>query len=67
MLGSPERGTMKVLRGFQFVNWFPHWQGLYFDHINTKGTDIPFIYDWFLGLGFWEIGKWHEFKEGDLE
>jgi len=49
---------------YQFVSWFPHWAGFYF--LRPK-YGMSLIYDWRLLLAFWEIRKWHELKEGDIE
>ncbi len=44
-----------MVRGmFQFVSYFPEWQGLEFVRC-THG--IALIYDWILLIGFWQIRR----------
>lgn len=52
------------MRKYQFVSWFPDFCGFGF---GKKKKAIALIYDWSIWLGFWEIRKWHELKEGDIE
>ena len=52
------------MKKYQFVNWFPDWKGFGFKR-SVHGMTL--IYDWYLWLGFWEIRKWHELKDGDIE
>jgi len=44
------------MKRYEFVSYFPQWQGFYFDK-HLFGHEL--IYDWALGLGFFEIRKWH--------
>jgi len=42
---------------FQFISWFPNWNGFHF--IVTKPYQGIFtIYEWCFYLGFWEVRKW---------
>jgi len=52
------------MKKYQFVNWFPEWQG--FGFARATGA-MALIFDWYIWLGFWEIRKWHELKEGDID
>ena len=52
------------MKKYQFVNWFPEYQG--FGFIRAM-LGLGLIYDWYLYLGFWEIRKWHDLKDGDIE
>lgn len=52
------------MKTYQFVKWFPAWQG--FDFIKST-WGLTLIYDWYLFLGFWEVRKWHDLKDGDIE
>jgi len=54
------------MKRFQFVSWFPEWQGVHFHRLDKKATDLAYIYDWCLGFMFWEIRKWHKLKPGEL-
>ena len=45
-------------RGLQFVSWWPHWLGFFFTRLDAAKTDMAYVYEWYLGLGFWEIRKW---------
>lgn len=51
---------------FQLVSWFPEWRGLYLIRYHKEVTDLAYIYDWILGIAFWEIRKWHILKLGEL-
>jgi len=57
--------NMTMGKKYQFVNWFPEWRGFYCFRWH-KAKSVAYIYDWFFGLGFWEIRKWHKLKEGEL-
>lgn len=46
------------LKDYQFVRWFPIWHGFDFIRIDPERTSLALIYEWSLGLGFWEIRKW---------
>jgi len=48
---------------YQYISWFPRWHVSGF--IKAK-YGMSLIYDWYLCLGFWEIRKWHELKDGDI-
>ena len=55
---------------YQFINWFPIWEGLAFIRLDPEETDLAYIYDWCLIIGFFEIRKWstkkiNESKKGD--
>ena len=52
------------MKRYQFVSWFPLWQGF---HFLRSFYGLTLIYDWYLFLGFWEIRKWHDLKDGDIE
>jgi len=54
------------MKTLQFVNWFPEWHGFAFLLANKK-SDLRYIYDWFLYLGFWEIRKWHKLTDKDRD
>lgn len=55
------------MRRFQLVRWFPHWHGFAFRSLKHSKSDLRFIYDWCLYLGFWEVRKWHELRPGELD
>lgn len=44
-------------KGYQFVRWFPRWLGVYFMRVPLE-SDMSYIYQWYLVLGFWEVRKW---------
>lgn len=52
------------MKKYQFIKWLPIWKGFSFE---KPFGGISLIYDWSLSLGFWEIRKWHELKEGEME
>jgi len=52
------------MKKYQFVKWFPNWQGL--DYAKATGASA-LIYDWYVRLAFWEIRKWHQLKKGEVE
>jgi hypothetical protein len=65
-LGSlPSTSTNKIMKKdkYQWVNWWPEWVGF---HFIKSVFAMKLIYDWYLFLGFWELRKWHDFKEEDL-
>ena len=46
---------------YQFVNWWPKWQGLYFTKLSQeKHGSLSKIYKWCFYFGFWEIRRWNE-------
>ena len=51
------------MKGYQFVNWFPRWGGLWFVRLDPKKTSLAHIYDWRLMLLFWEVRKWSTGKK----
>jgi len=57
---------MEPYKKFQFVSWFPEWQGFHFVRLHKDKTDLAYIYDWCLSFAFWEIRKWHSLKPGEL-
>lgn len=46
------------MKGYQFVWWFPRWLGVWLLRYDPSKTDMAYIYDWRLMLGFWEVRKW---------
>ena len=50
-------------RKYQFVSLFPEWLGFYCFRWHKEATNIAYVYDWFLGFGFWEIRKRHHLTE----
>lgn len=52
------------MKRYQFVRWFPEYKGVSF----KKATgSLSLIFDWYIWLGFWEIRKWHDLKNGEVE
>lgn len=49
---------------YQFINRFPDWQGF---HFRKAVYGLALIYDWYLWIGFFEIRRWHNLKDGDIE
>lgn len=46
---------------YQFIKWFPEWNGIFYKRIRHEDRkSLCYIYEWFLGLGFWEIRKWQK-------
>lgn len=56
----------KEIKGLQVVSWFPRFSKPFFWKPN-KDSGMRFIYDWGFYIGFWEIRKWHKYKEGELK
>lgn len=52
------------MKRYQFINWFPKWQGF---HFRKAVYGLALLYDWYLWLGFWEIRRWHNSRKGDIE
>jgi hypothetical protein len=46
------------MKRYQFVSWFPHWQGLGLRRYDPSKTTLAYVYDWSLLLGFWTLRKW---------
>ena len=65
--------TNLITKRYQVVNWFPEWRGFYVFrwHKDGKRFSMADIYDWFLGIAFWEIRKWHKpekaIKNGEFD
>lgn len=53
-------------RNYQFIFWFPVWQGFHFYRMTYKNR-WSLIYEWFLYLGFWELRKIQDNKEEALK
>jgi len=53
------------MKQYQFVRWFPEWVGFSFCRLDKKETDLAYIFEWFLAIGFWEIRKWNNELEVD--
>lgn len=55
------KGVAVVVRiyDFQFINWFPYWQGI--KVVSWKNRPFPFLH-WSILFGFFEIRKW---KDGE--
>jgi len=49
---------------YQFVKWFPIWVGFKF---RSYPGAMSLIYDWYWCFSFWEIRKWHNLKNGEIE
>jgi len=45
------------MKKYQFINYFPKWQGLYFRRAVYSMAEI---YEWYLWIGFLEIRKWRK-------
>ena len=43
---------------FQFINWFPDWQGFHYKRLSINTTDLAYIYEWMIWIGYFEIRKW---------
>tara|TARA_Y100000310_G_C20148243_1_gene563468 strand:+ start:149 stop:283 length:135 start_codon:yes stop_codon:yes gene_type:complete len=43
------------MKKYQIVNWFPE---INFGFKRLKETGLANIYEWSLGIFFWEIRKW---------
>jgi hypothetical protein len=50
------------MKGYQFVRWFPEWQGFGFKRLSPLSTDLAYIYEWCMSLGFWEVRKWSKLE-----
>lgn len=58
---------MKRRDKFQFVNWFPEWQGIGFERLReAKHGSLAHIYCWVLWLGWFEVRRWKE-EPGGVE
>lgn len=49
---------------YQFVSWFPRWQGFGFHRYDPQETGLAMIYEWSLRLGWFEVRKWTAFCAG---
>jgi len=55
-----------VVRRYQFVNYYPKWQGFGFRKTKPKEA-IYLIYEWFLFWGYWNVRYWRRNSEKALK
>jgi hypothetical protein len=55
------------MKGYQIVWWLPHWIGVGFTCLEPAVTDMAYLYDWYLCLGFVEIRKRTKRKLTDIK
>lgn len=46
------------MRKYQFIDWWPEWQGFGFTRLDPARTDMAFVYEWYLWAGWWVVRKW---------
>ena len=56
----------KMRTQYQFINWFPEWQGFHLYRPDYAKTDMALIYEWMLDLGWWEVRRWRS-AEGAMQ
>lgn len=49
----------KPLKKYQFINWFPEWQGFGLCRFTTKDSLLG-VYKWMFAFGFWELRRWQD-------
>ncbi len=48
---------------YQFVFYWPRYEGFCFVRYDKQQTNLGFIYVWWLDFGFWALQKWALWKE----
>jgi len=56
------KGMTDPPKKYQFVNWYPRWQGFNFHRFDPEKTSWAYIYEWLFNFGFWELRKWSTLK-----
>jgi ABC-type amino acid transport substrate-binding protein len=64
--GDSYKWLRKILKHFQFVNYYPEWQGFGFRKTKPK-EGLYLIFEWFVFLGYWNIRRWRKNPEKALE